>query len=142
MSFTNRVQLIWASLLQLNGLYFLQYRPFTLVSTNLFCASQVHWINIRSTQARFLFVPSPSQASTPYGQPGCYFKSPSIHVRRRQWHPTPVLSPGKSHEWRSLVGCSPWGRKESDTTETSLSLSLGIIKGACFADTGTYLPDI
>ena len=30
--------------------------------------------------------------------------------RRRQWHPTPVLSPGKSHGWRSLVGCSPWGR--------------------------------
>ena len=37
--------------------------------------------------------------------------------RRRQWHPTPVLLPGKSHGWRSLVGCSPWGRKESDTTE-------------------------
>ena len=31
-------------------------------------------------------------------------------VRRRQWQPTPVLLPGKSHEWRSLVGCSPWGR--------------------------------
>ena len=29
--------------------------------------------------------------------------------RRRQWHPTPVLLPGKSHGWRSLVGCSPWG---------------------------------
>ena len=28
----------------------------------------------------------------------------------RQWHPTPVLLPGKSHGWRSLVGCSPWGR--------------------------------
>ena len=28
---------------------------------------------------------------------------------RRQWHPTPVLLPGKSHEWRSLLGCSPWG---------------------------------
>ena len=27
-----------------------------------------------------------------------------------QWHPTPVLLPGKSHGWRSLVGCSPWGR--------------------------------
>ena len=27
---------------------------------------------------------------------------------RRQWHPTPVLLPGKSHGWRSLVGCSPW----------------------------------
>ena len=30
--------------------------------------------------------------------------------RRRLWHPTPVLLPGKSHGWRSLVGCSPWGR--------------------------------
>ena len=30
--------------------------------------------------------------------------------RKRQWHPTPVLLPGKSHGWRSLVGCSPWGR--------------------------------
>ena len=29
---------------------------------------------------------------------------------RRQWHPTPVLLPGKSHGQRSLVGCSPWGR--------------------------------
>ena len=36
---------------------------------------------------------------------------------RRQWHPTPVLLPRKSHGRRSLVGCSPWGRKESDTTE-------------------------
>ena len=30
--------------------------------------------------------------------------------QRRQWHPTPVLLPGKSHGRRSLVGCSPWGR--------------------------------
>ena len=37
--------------------------------------------------------------------------------RRRQWHPTPVLLPGKSHGWRSLVGCSPWGHEELDTTE-------------------------
>ena len=37
--------------------------------------------------------------------------------RRRQWHCTPVLLPGKSHGWRSLVGFSPWGREESDTTE-------------------------
>ena len=35
----------------------------------------------------------------------------------RQWHPTPVLLPGKSHGWRSLVGCNPWDREESDTTE-------------------------
>ena len=33
------------------------------------------------------------------------------------WHPTPVLLPRKSHGWRSLVGCSPWGCEESDTTE-------------------------
>ena len=37
--------------------------------------------------------------------------------RRRQWQPTPVLLPGKSHGWRNLVGCSPWGREESDMTE-------------------------
>ena len=37
--------------------------------------------------------------------------------RRRQWHPTPVLLPGESHGWKSLVGCSPCGREESDTTE-------------------------
>ena len=36
---------------------------------------------------------------------------------KRKWHPTPVLLPGKSHGRRSLVGYSPWGRKESDTTE-------------------------
>ena len=36
---------------------------------------------------------------------------------RRHWQPTPVLLPGNSHGWRSLVGCSPRGREESDTTE-------------------------
>ena len=36
---------------------------------------------------------------------------------RRTWQPTPVLLPGKSHGQRSLVGYSPWGRKESDMTE-------------------------
>ena len=36
---------------------------------------------------------------------------------RRKWQPTPVLFPGESHGWRSLVGCSEWGRKESDMTQ-------------------------
>ena len=31
-------------------------------------------------------------------------------LRRKQWQPTPVLLPGKSHGRRGLVGCSPWGR--------------------------------
>ena len=45
------------------------------------------------------------------------FVSTWMKLQRRQWHPNPVLLPGKSHGWRSLVGCSPWGREESDTTE-------------------------
>ena len=36
---------------------------------------------------------------------------------RRAWQPTPVFLPGESHGQRSLVGCSPWGREESDMTE-------------------------
>ena len=36
---------------------------------------------------------------------------------RRKWQPTPEFLTGKSHEQRSLAGCSPWGGKESDTTE-------------------------
>ena len=42
---------------------------------------------------------------------------PFLAIRRRQWHPTPVLLPGKSHGRRSLEGCSPWGRGGLDTTE-------------------------
>ena len=38
-------------------------------------------------------------------------------IWRRQWHPTPVLLPGKSHGWRSLEGCSPRAPWGSDTTE-------------------------
>jgi len=46
-----------------------------------------------------------------------YFNKTRREKQRRQWHPTPVLLPGKSHGRRSLVGCSPWGRWESDMTE-------------------------
>ena len=41
---------------------------------------------------------------------------------RRKCQPTPAFLPGKSHGWRSLVGYSPWGRKESDTVEQLHSL--------------------
>ena len=49
----------------------------------------------------------------------CFSLSDLLHsvCWRRQWQPTPVLLPGKFHGPRSLVGYSPWGRKESDTTE-------------------------
>ena len=58
----------------------------------------------------------------------CQGKSPRRHgfdpwvgkiPWRRKWKPTLVFLPGKSHGWRSLEGYSPWGRKESDTTEMS-----------------------
>ena len=47
------------------------------------------------------------------------FDLTKIHsdLHTEQWHPTPVLLPGKSHGRRSLVGCSPWGHEELDTTE-------------------------
>ena len=37
----------------------------------------------------------------------------------RKWQPTPVLLPRESCRQRSLVGCCPWGRTESDTTEAT-----------------------
>ena len=46
-----------------------------------------------------------------------FFKLKYIQFWRRRWHPTPVLLPGKSHGWRSLVGCSSWGRWGLDTME-------------------------
>ena len=51
------------------------------------------------------------------------FRRPGFHPWvgkipwRRKWQPTSVFLPGKSHGRRNLVGYSPWGRKESDTTE-------------------------
>ena len=46
----------------------------------------------------------------------CYMLA-SLPCGRRQWQPTPVLLPRKSHGRRSLVGCSPWGLEESGMTE-------------------------
>ena len=45
---------------------------------------------------------------------------------RRKWQPTPVPLPGKSHGQKILVGYSPWGLKELDTTEQLHFLSLGL----------------
>ena len=38
-------------------------------------------------------------------------------LQRRQWQPTPIFLPGKSHGRRNLVGCSPWCCNESDTSK-------------------------
>ena len=45
---------------------------------------------------------------------------------RRKWQPIPVFLPGKPHGWRSIVGYNPWGRKESDTTESLHSIDSGL----------------
>ena len=47
--------------------------------------------------------------------------------KRRQWHPTPVLLPGNSHGWRSLLGFSPWGRWIGHDWATSISFLLSCI---------------
>ena len=55
--------------------------------------------------------------------PPCQCRRPRFHPWvgkipwRRPWQPTPVFSPGKSHGQRSLVGYSPWGGSQRDTTE-------------------------
>ena len=41
---------------------------------------------------------------------------------RRKWQPTPVLLPRKFHGWKSLVGHSPWGRKESDADDIHIHI--------------------
>ena len=46
---------------------------------------------------------------------------------KRKWQPTPVFLPGKSHGQRSLVGYSPQGHKESDTTEATLHICIHIL---------------
>ena len=55
----------------------------------------------------------------PFSSNGLFFKKNPwwSSLLRREWHPTAVLLLGKSHGRRSLVGCSPWGCYESDTTE-------------------------
>ena len=61
----------------------------------------------------------PHSVSPVAGPPQAQFvlNHPLLMFWRRQWHPTPVLLPWKSHGQRSLEGCSPWGRWGSDTTE-------------------------
>ena len=51
---------------------------------------------------------------------------------KRKWQPTPVLLPGVSQGRGSLVGCSPWGRTESDTTEATQQQHFGF--NLCFSD--------
>ena len=58
-----------------------------------------------------------------------------MHIHRllcRKWQSSPALLPGKSHGQRSLIGYSPWGRKESDTTEWLHFTSLHVPGSDCY----------
>ena len=60
---------------------------------------------------------------------------------RRQWQHTPVLLPGKSHGWRSLIGWSPWGHEESGQDwATSLSLFTFMHRRRKWQPTPMFLP--
>ena len=85
---------------------------------NLFSA---HFSMVSATSCSFTTPPPFSFPSLPNSlhnlESNRLFLMSLIFFGRRQWHPTPVLLPGKSQGQRSLVGCSPWGCQESDTTE-------------------------
>ena len=51
----------------------------------------------------------------------------------RKWQPTPVFLPGESHGQRSLAGYSPWGHKESDTTEAPEHACVHVNYKACLS---------
>ena len=53
-----------------------------------------------------------------------YFNHHSTLDLRRKWQPTPVFLPGESCGQRSLVGCCPWSRTESDTAEATRHASM------------------
>ena len=62
--------------------------------------------------------------------------------KSRQWHPTPVLLPGKSCGWRSLVGCSPWRRgRVGHDWATSLSLFTFMHWRRKWQPTPVFLPE-
>ena len=75
--------------------------------------SSVHGI----LQARILQWVFQTRFSSPRDLPDPGIEPRSSALLEKAMAPTPVLLPGKSHGWRSLVGCSPWGLEESDTTE-------------------------
>ena len=67
-----------------------------------FAQTHVHWVGDAIQLSHPLLSPSPPTFNL--------FQHQGLYIQRRQWQPSPVLLPGKSHGWRSLVGCSIRGR--------------------------------
>ena len=92
-------------------------------ATEVLLYISVVWLVARNIFVRIIKTIKPKSAMKSFPLryiviPGsCFLGVSSDNDWRRQWQPTPVLLPGNSHGRRSLVGCSPWSREESDTTE-------------------------
>ena len=99
-------RLMFSSVLKLRLVYTLQY---SLVSGTL-------TRKLKSPIAYVRCFPGGSDGKVSACNAGDPGSSPGSG-RWREWQSIPALLPGKSHGWRSLIGYSPWGRKESDTTE-------------------------
>ena len=84
--------------------------------TTLFFPNLILYFELNKSLLANSVHPSNYPGSRQCGKPGF---DPWVRkiLWRRKWQPTPVLLPGKSHGQRSVVGYSPWGHKESDTTE-------------------------
>ena len=75
-----------------------------------------------------VFILTTSVILMPTGYSTSFGPDPQMLPWRRKWQPT--FLPGKFHGQRSLVGCSPWGHKESDTTEQLHFLSFSDVKSS------------
>ena len=94
-----------------------QTRPLG-ASNNLSVTAQVSPLSTDSCGDCCLWVSAPLSCDSQCLSIGVSnLEGSSLPCQRRQWHPTPVLLPGKSHGRRSLVGCSPWSREELGMTE-------------------------
>jgi len=75
------------------------------------------WSNLACTHINFFFLRKLILPNGLFWKSMDHFMSSLVIWWRRKWQPTPVSLPGKSHGQRSPVGSSPWGHKESGTTE-------------------------
>ena len=105
MNFQYQIAILVFIITYLSDILFLRY-----IAIN--CKTILLSVNLQSF-SHFISIFSPGSCSIDCLE----FVPPVFNIQRRQWQPTPVLLPGKSHGQMSLVGCSPWGREESDMTE-------------------------
>ena len=78
---------------------------------------KMDWLDLLAVQGTLRSLLQHHSSKTSILWHSSFFIVQLSHPLEKAMQPTPVLLTGKSDGWRSLVGCSPWGRKELDTTE-------------------------